>query len=233
MAKTKFMQYFDARVTDDKEDIIKVGETSAAIFYDRFKITIGSPEMYVTIWSVIFESILDKLVTLERTYSDFQLDIAQRLSVGFTSSDNEDDEKVGNFMVFIDHIGVKPDDAEYDPTVPSKEKVVQWNMENIIEKPKIMQEISTEAVKKLKDYDIQLGNPEFVFPLFIVFYETLVNYVKIRKHEVDEYEYEINSIWFSIGAREGEDGLDEVYIRPTIASKLALKNDAVASSKYE
>ena len=38
---------------------------------------------------------------------------------------------------------------------------------------------------------------------------------------------------FYIGARESDDDIDDIYIRPNIEAKLKLKNDTAASSKYE
>jgi hypothetical protein len=44
---------------------------------------------------------------------------------------------------------------------------------------------------------------------------------------------QLNYSWFFIGAREGEDGRDTIFIRPSINGKLALKSDISASSKSE
>ena len=38
---------------------------------------------------------------------------------------------------------------------------------------------------------------------------------------------------FYVGVRMTEEERDDVYFRPTIESKLTLKNDAVATAKYE
>ena len=88
-------------------------------------------------------------------------------------------------------------------------------------------------MEKMKSLDIMLASSEFVIPIFITIYDTVVNYLKIRRSELGTFEYEINFIsCFNIKAMEGDEN-DIIAIRPNIEAKLELKNDAVASSKFE
>ena len=55
-----------------------------------------------------------------------------------------------------------------------------------------------------------------------------------KRRELNIYEKEINFMnRFYVGVRMTEEERDDVYFRPTIESKLTLKNDAVATAKYE
>ena len=69
-------------------------------------------------------------------------------------------------------------------------------------------------------------------PIFISYYESIINYLKIHRREADLFELQLNYSWFFIGAREGENG-DTIFIRPSINGKLSLKSDVNASSKDE
>jgi hypothetical protein len=84
------------------------------------------------------------------------------------------------------------------------------------------------------DLDVNLSTADMVMPIFITTYETLVNYLSIKRREEDKFEKEINFIsCFYITARESDGPDDIIDIRPNINAKLTLKNDAGASSKYE
>lgn len=225
----KYMIYFDTMVNEDREEVVNAGETASQLIKKMFNIPIDPPELYVSIWSKVFEAFVEKLYALERKFSEFEINVAGRFRIGYTTTDNETDEKTGSFMIYIEHIGTKPLDTSYDPMMKSSERIVQWNMENIIDNSKIINEISILAIKKLKEMDVQIGNPEFILPIFTIMYEVLVDRVQKKRQESGEFEYEINCIWFFMGAREGKDLKDDIYIRPTITSKLAIKNDAVAT----
>jgi len=138
-------------------------------------------------------------------------------------------------MVSIRHLNSnKKNEESDDPTAKSTERAVQWNTENIIAQPELLRKISIEAVDELKQIDVSIGSSELIMPIFVTVYEAIVNYLKIKRRENDSIEFEITFMsCFYIGARESEDEVDDIYIRPNIESKLKLKNDTKASSKYE
>lgn len=178
---------------------------------------------------------MNKLKSLQKDYSDFQIKICDRLVIGYTTNDNEEDEKNGNFMVSIKHLNcTKKNYDTADPTATSRERTVQWNTNNIIEQPKLLREISIEAIERLKKIDVTIGFEEAIIPIFVTTYEALIMYLKTKRKETDEFEFEINFMsCFYIGARESEDVDDTIYIRPNIAFKLEIKDDATATAKYE
>ena len=114
------------------------------------------------------------------------------------------------------------------------ELAVQWNTDNILEQPKIIKDISAKAKDKCEKLDIYLVSSECIMPIFITTYENIINYIKIKRKELDKFEYEINfASVFYIGARESEEDTADIYIRPNIESKLKLKNDLIATAKHE
>lgn len=239
----KYEQYFQENCTEDVEDVLTICETAGERLKDRFSMSLSNPETgkiepkYVaSCFGKIFEAIILKLQSLEKDYSKFEINILDRLLIGYTTTENEDDEKQGNFMIYIKHnTSNKKDEGVDDPTTTARERCVQWNAENVIVQPEIIKKIAINATKMLdEDIDIVLVDSECVMPIFIFVYESLVNYVKIRRREKGDFEFEINFMsCFFIGATESEDGKDTIYIRPNINAKLMLKNDGEATAKNE
>ena len=243
MGKAKYIKFFNENVYEDQEDILTVCEVAGKTLYEKFKLGFIDPEtkkieprLIAVCFTKIFGAILQNLKRLEKEqYSSFEINICNRLIVGFSTNDDDDDEKQGNFMIFINHINgaTKNDDVD-DPSLTAQERSVQWNAENVIIQPEIIKQISVDALKNLKEIEVTLASADCIMPIFVTVYEALVNYLKVTRREKEEYEYEINfASCFTIGVRESDDGIDAVYFRPSIESKLALKNDSLASSKYE
>jgi hypothetical protein len=149
----------------------------------------------------------------------------------------DDDEKEGNFMVYIRHLNsmnTSMDNASDNANLKALELAVQWNTDNIIDQPTIIKDISAKAKDKCEKLDIYLVSSECIMPIFITIYENIINYIKIKRQELDKFEFEVNfASVFYIGARESEDDTCDIYIRPNIESKLKLKNDLIATAKHE
>ena len=85
----------------------------------------------------------------------------------------------------------------------------------------------------MKSIQVNIGISELIMPIFITVYECTVNYVRIKRQELKEFEFEINFIsCFHIGCMETEDG-SSIYIRPNIEAKLLMKDDQAATSIHE
>lgn len=235
MQKEKYLPYFEEICREDEEHVLTICEVASACIYDKFRLRLDDPKLLAAIWSKIFDAILIKLEKLENNYSDFTINVCDRVSFGYSTNVDEEDEKQGNFMVFITHMNnnKKTEESE-DPRSKPEERAMQWNTENLIEQPKLLAEISVDSLELLKSIDVYLGSREYIMPIFCMVYEQLVNYLMTKRKELNEYEFEINFIsCFFIGARETDDGIDEIFIRPNIESKLRLKSDSKASSQYE
>ena len=230
----RWIRYYYDNIYEDEEDIQMISETANSVIRERFHITLTDHRLTTAAFLKIFESFIDKLKTFQKDYDNFQINLANRLAIGFTNNENDEDEKVGNYMIFMQHLreATKVQSVD-DPTITNIERTVQWNAENVVENPELIRTITIEAVKYLRDIDIQLANNEIIMPIFITYYECIINYLKIHRREADLFEMQLNYSWFFIGAREGEDGRDSIFIRPSINGKLSLKSDLGASSKDE
>lgn len=230
----RWIRYYADNIYEDADHIQIISETANAVIRERFHITLNDHRLTTSAFLRIFEGFIEKLKSFQKDYDNFQINLANRLAIGFTNNENEDDEKSGNYMIFMQHLREATKmDTNNDPTVSNIERAVQWNAENVIEQPELIRALTIEAVKYLRDIDIQLANNEIIMPVFITYYESIINYLKIHRREEDLFEMQLNYSWFFIGAREGEEGRDVIFIRPSINGKLSLKSDVGASSKDE
>jgi hypothetical protein len=237
MSTERYEKYFNEICKEDVDDVLTICSTASQIIYEKFKIKLDDPKITATIFSETYEAILDYLKSLEKDYSEFKIDLCNRFIIGYSNIESEEDEKEGNFMVYIRHknsLNTSMDNASDNANLKAIELAVQWNTDNVIEQPKIIKDISAKAKDKCEKLDIYLVSSECIMPIFITTYENIINYVKIKRKELDKFEYEINfASVFYIGARESEEDTADIYIRPNIESKLALKDDSIATAKHE
>ena len=244
MAQQKYETYYNENVIEDTEEIETICEVARKQLWERFHLKFGDvtkadpqgAKLTGSCFAIIFDAILSKLEELERTHKDYQINIADRLVIGYSTSEDDDDEKQGNFMVFLKHLeNNKKIDKNFDPGLSPVQRAVEWNSVNIVTQTDTIREINEAAVSLLsQEIEVEIAQPELIMPIFVTIYDALVSFLKIRRNEKDEFEYEINFMnCFKIGVRENEDNLSDVYIIPNIESKLRLKSDALATSINE
>ena len=213
--------------------------------YEKFRIMIGGTtrnprngyKMVAMFFVKTFEAIINELQKLRETHVSYAINIANHLVVGFTNQDNDEDEKNGNFMIYVKNL------MKYVPTLEvgeyrspekSREYLTNWNQENMIEQPDTTKRIAAYACELLNKIDIRVNSGEMIFPIFVTIYECIVQYMKITRKDLKLDEYEINfcNIFF-IQAAEQDDGIDRIVIRPSIECKMSLKSDKIATAIYE
>lgn len=228
--RERYLNYFDEICVEDQEDVITVCDTASMVFYSRFKFKIDDPKLYGVIFSKTFETILNVLEESTKDHLALNINMVNT-EIGYTSVNTETDEKEGNLMFYIRYLyGKKKEGVKDDYDAKSKELCVQWNTENITENPDILRRISARAIEELKKIDVIIGFSDLIIPLFVTTMESLIEFVQIHRKETKKFEYEINFLsCFYISCLETEDG-DEISFRPSILSKLKIKNDAIASS---
>lgn len=236
-----FYKHFDEICKEDREEVKSVCTAAAMTIRQNFKYAFIDkdtnefcPEVVAVIFSKTYDAILDELVNLEKKNSEFNINVCGRLDIGYSNIENEDDEKEGNFMIYIRHKNFSHVNSEtnYDDPSP-KELCVSWSTTNIKDQPEILKRIAANAVEKLKRVDVIFDTSDAILPIFITVYEHLVLFIQDQRAQANEFEYSINfASCFTIGARETDNG-DEIYIIPSINSKLKLKSDANASAKND
>lgn len=244
----KYVSYFNSIAGEDVEDILTIGSTTCSLLYNKFGAKLEDPKLVCAIFAKTYETIVDYLKSCQtgnnkdnKKYTEMEIDICERLMMGYTTNDNEDDEKSGNFAFFIRDLGcTKKDEKMDDFNASKKERYVYWTTNNCIENPETLKNIADVTIGRLeKDIDVHLGIAECVFPFFITTYEACVNYVNIKRAEEDQFEYTINFLGcFDITSREtADDPKAEVgsmiYLKQNIAEKLGFKDDQTATATKE
>lgn len=238
------LKAYDECTFENAKEIALICNTANNIMYDRFRINLKRPEepfyheykMTAMIFVETYRAIIDQLLERRKTNATYTINIANRLAVGFTNSDNEEDEKNGNFMIFvrdIPHYSVKDDD-EIKLDSHSREYIRNWNQENMIQNPEDTMAIANRALKYLKAIEIHLGSPELVFPIFVTIYETILDCMKTLRREKEKSSIKINfcsCMW--IRCDEQDDGIDKIAIIPAIENKMDLKSDKEGTAIYE
>ena len=231
----KYLDYFEMICPEDQEDVLTILTAATQELFNKFGIDFTDPKLLGVTWQRIFYTIVHKLEDYKTKYSNYAINFCDRLVIGYDTKEDEDDEKQGNFMIYIQHLNSnKKDDEKMESTDTAVERSVQWNTENVKSCSKEIKDISSAALLSLKDIDVTIGSSEPIMPIFIKTYEALVKYISIKRGETKSYEYEINFLsCFYIEAIETDDGIDAISVRPSIDNKLLLKDDLKASSKNE
>lgn len=236
MSESKSKRWFEENVAENRDELIEIGELANRILHDNLSLGLNDPMTTIAIYASIFETICDSVAEREDEWSDFCLNVADRIKIGYTTTDNENDEKSGNFMVFIQHVesttSDEPLDEEEDDTIVI---ACQWNAANIKIQSDIIKEIAAKAKKNLENLiNIKIESSDFVIPMFCMIHRQIINYIRLKRVDNNQNEYEINMAGlYNIGVQETADGEEDIYFVPSISLKLKFKNDAVATGGNE
>lgn len=228
---------------EDFDIIESIADTANRTLYEKYKIKIDSWALSTAIFLKTFESICVMLKSKEKDYSSYAVNFMNRFIVSFNSNINDEDEKTGNFMIYLRHVGgdtVK--DTFVDPTDTPLTRVSDWNKDNLISKiddgvvkkqPELTRKMSLLAVDYINKINIKLANNEVIFPMFINFYDSVITVCKLVRKDRDLPKLEVNLGLLRIVVKEGPDGRDIIELKPDIAGKLNIKDDKLASSASE
>lgn len=229
---TKSENWFKKNVKEDEKHIEMIADLSKKALFDTLSITIKTSDVVMALYGSIFETIMDYVKEQQKDKSSYSINIANRLEIGYTNKEDENQEKVGNFMVYMKCLENKGKAAEIDEDeTRSVELAAQWNAANVTSNVEAIKEISQRALRSVDDdVDIQLGSLELVIPIFSIIYEQIVGYMKIKRAELDVEELEINLCNLcTVIAQRNDEGDTVIYFAPTVAKKREYKNDKDAS----
>ena len=242
---------FSEIVVEDEDHVKKIASITAdrmeKIFGISFRLTEKGPQepkIPVVVFAETYDAIIDHLVKRKKglikldsersshDYNSFKINFANRFVIGFDNVDNENDEKDGNYMIYINDIrDGKAVEEPLEPDEDPSKKTTEWINQNITEHPEAIKMISIEAREHLKKLGIGFTNHELIFPIFCTMYDVLVDYMDLFRKETNEYFQEINFAGcFFVAAYENEEGGSDIVFRPSIDSKTALKDDATSGS---
>lgn len=228
---------------EDFDVIESIADTANRSLYEKYKIKLDSWPMSTAVFLKTFESICAMLKSKESNYSNYAINFMNRFIVSFNSNINDEDEKNGNFMIYLRHIGGDTaKDVYIDPTDTPLTRVADWNKENLVSKiddgvmkkqPELTRKMSLLAVEYINKINIKLANNEVIFPMFINYYDSIITVCKLVRKDRDLPKLEVNLGLLRIIIKEGPDGRDVIELKPDIAGKLNIKDDKLATSSNE
>lgn len=231
---------FDQIVDDAyKDDILRICSLANDFIQRQFNISLAIPQITALIFLSTYESILAYLKNKQRTMKSYEIKIANRFVIGYDDKVNEDDEKQGNLMIYLNHIMTDLKNINHaDKYDDSIQLTREWNSANVDKDVVAISDIAVATTKHLHNtYKIRLSSEELIIPIFTAIYESMIGYLKLKRHSLpsdDNFMYEINMLGcFTVKAQEGRDGLDIIAFTPSPLSKAELKDDSVATSKHE
>ena len=239
MSKEKnllIQKWAEENLRDDIEDNNTVAGIAIREISNKFRMVFGSENTVLAFYATVYNSIMEVLLSKREKKSEYDINIADRFVIGYSDAEENDDaEKMGSFVphIFDLNSGKKSyDNAESKTTL---EACVEWSSKNINECRDIISDISSVALKNLKDeIGLNFGHDEIPIPLFVTIHECLVSYMKLKQKDSGEYEEFINfASCFDIYCRMNEEKEQMIEYSPTVTMKLMTKSDSIATSKHE
>lgn len=237
MSITKSEDWFNKNVYDNKEELIEVGNIANAMLFEQLNVDLSNPKTTIAAYVWILNTILDVLKSTQNENDEFCINIADRFRIGYTNISDDEEEKDGNYMIYIQHLNIPHpyeslndvDDDEEDDTALL---CVKWNASNIKAQAEIIKEISVRGRKNLSDLiNIKLDKDVFVMPLFCIIHDAIVNYVHSKRVDLDDQDYQLDICGlYTIGESIDAENVPEIYYEPSITLKLMFKDDANAGS---
>lgn len=198
----------------------------------------GNTEVYAVVFYATFISIMEFIRSKQKVYNNFTVEICNSVNLGYTNNDNEDNEKVGNFLPLMEYLGINRnivDSGSGMDVDKTSQNFIRWKELNIKKNVEYYKEIQERAYEKLKkEYKTNLRTSEAVIPLFCIFMDHIGNVLKMKFKEaegtdVSEVSMNVLGLFDVFYSFNEEDNKEIVEFQPNIMMKLALKSDDIAS----
>lgn len=235
--RTKCQIYFDENVCENQDELLTIGAMALKELRNKLRINLVHPENVISVYAIIFDAIREVLKEYESKKDSYAINIANRVTIGFSSTFDDpevDVEKRGNFVMYIQHINNETL-TEIDETErKSIHRCAQWNAVNLTSSLEACKKISEKGIKLLEErVSMPASSPECILPMFCIIHQCITKYVAIKQSEMKEFEYTINVAGcYDIFAQGLDDGI-KISFKPSIFDKGELKHDGRATSKYE
>lgn len=198
----------------------------------------GNTEVYAVVFYATFMTILEFIRTKQKLYNNFTIEIYKSINVGYSNSDDDDNEKVGNFMPIMEYIGINRnivDEHNGMDVDKTAQNFIRWQVLNSKKNVEFYKEIQERAYERLKsEYKTNLRTSEAVFPLFCIFMDHITSVLKMKFKEADgtdvsEVSMNVLGLFDVYYSFNEEDNQEIIEFQPNISMKLALKSDDIAS----
>lgn len=237
--KTFANQWFEDYCVNNKDDMRIVCNLTARSANEQFKLQCrkDNEEVFAVVFYGTFLSILEYIKEKQKKWNRFTIEISKSLNIGYTNNDNEDNEKVGNFMPIMEHIGINRNIVDNSPITEDQtnENYLRWKELNVKKNAEACKTIQETAYEKLKsEYKTDLRTSEAVIPVFCIFLDHITNVLKMKFKEaegtnVSEVSMNVFGLFDIYYSFNEEDNQEIIEYQPNITMKLAFKSDDMAS----
>lgn len=237
--ETFVTRWFRDYAVNNSQELKIVCDLTSRSAEEQFSMYLKSKntEVYAVTFYATFMTILEFIRSKQKTYNEFALEVYKSINVGYTNSDNEDNEKVGNFMPIMEYIGINRNVV--DDGVMEKDRTsqnfIRWKVLNSKKNVEYYKEIQERAYERLKsEYATNLRTSEAIFPLFCIFMDNIVSVLKMKFNEADgtevsEVSMNVLGLFDAYYSFNEEDNQEIIEFQPNISMKLALKSDDIAA----
>ena len=236
--ETFVTRWFNDYAVDDKDKLKIICDMTARSAKDQFNMVLrsGNTEVYAVIFYVTFMEIINFIRKKQKMYNEFTIQIANSINMGYCNNDNDDNEKTGNFFPILEYINVNRNIVNNDSITPdsTSENFLKWKELNVKKNAESFKEIQENAYNTLiQEYHVSLRTSEAVIPLFCIFLDNVTSYLKFLYKEaegtVSEVSLNVLGLYSAYYSYDEENDKEIIEFTPSIAVKLALKQDDVAA----
>lgn len=230
---TKVEQWFDDNIVQDQDEILKFGLFASLTLKNKFCVDIKPKTViavYVNTANAFFETLKEK----QKNYKGYNIGIEGYFNIGFSNSDDADEEKSGNFCpYYISEQNIVLNEPE-GAGESTETLCTQWSVKHVTADIDVISTVASNAMQKLKELKIFIGNSaDTLIPIFCVIHAALCGFIRMRKAELnqDVLQYSFSDT-LDVMCCIGEDGKDVVTFTPTL-TKLGIKDDYRANKQVE
>lgn len=238
--ETFVTRWFNDYAVNNKQELKIICNLTARSAEEQFSLYLrsGNTEVYAVVFYATFMTILEFIRSKQKVRNNFTIEICNSINLGYSNSNDDNNEKVGNFMPIMEYIGINRNivdgvsSMELDKTT---QNFIRWQELNIKQNVSYYKEIQERAYERLKsEYKTNLRTSEAVIPLFCIFMDHITNVLKMKFKEADgtdvsEVSMNVLGLFDVYYSFNEEDNLEIIEFQPNISMKLALKSDDIAS----
>lgn len=217
-----------------KKDIHDFGSLTSEKLRQNLHVSVDS-KMCVALFDHILEAITAYLKKQQDKSPSYYLMFLNKLMIGYSNPEENDDEKGGNFVIHMKQVPGTKKETFKSSFRDAEEIISEWSARNLqtdeeSENLKIMDEARTFIKEEL---NIALGHHELVYAIFINAYDALCECLQTKRQEHNVSDYYLNIAgWIDVHCTELEDGGDFIFFKMSPSMKQDMKSD-LKSNKDE
>lgn len=238
--ETFVVRWFRDYAVNNAQELKIVCDLTSRSAEEQFhmRLTSGNTEVYAVVFYATFMTLLEFIKSKQKIYKNFTVEVCNSINIGYTNNDDDENEKVGNFMPIMEYIGINRNIVDTDDSLDAERTTnnfLRWKALNIKQNVTYYKEVQERAYERLQsEYKVNIRTSEGIIPLFCIFLDHITNVLKMKYREAegtDVSEVSMNvlglfDVYYSYSDEDG--GKEYIEFQPNITMKLALKSDDVA-----